>query len=278
MADLLTKALLNADVDAKVTTNGANENTGARVNDCLNNIVDTFFGVAANAPTLTFSTNTDTAGSEPLGGAIRFNNATIGSVTQIALGGVVNGVNKGDLFTGVTGILRGHVLGTTDTFEFLITGVPTFGLWTLVPVTYLKGTIPTNLAECAIDFLPANTINAATTSALALKADIASIPKRYKWIGDGGGATGTVVANTLGVTINVTNPGTGTYVFTAASGTPFTAGKTTISVQAIGGGTAYFTDADNPGGSTTIQAAYIFDAAGAFSDTPRYQVIIEVEP
>lgn len=44
MADLGSKAALNADVDAKVTTNGANENTGARVNDCLNNIVDTLYG------------------------------------------------------------------------------------------------------------------------------------------------------------------------------------------------------------------------------------------
>ena len=226
MADLLTKALLNADVDAKVTTNGANENTGARVNDCLNNIVDTFFGVAANAPTLTFSTNTDTAGSEPLGGAIRFNNATIGSVTQIALGGVVNGVNKGDLFTGVTGILRGHVLGTTDTFEFLITGVPTFGLWTLVPVTYLKGAIPTNLAECAIDFLPANTINAATTSALALKADTSSLAVEYTALMDPGNppaVNGTNEQNGFGGTPAWALEGTGIWSLTITGA--FTAGK-----------------------------------------------------
>lgn len=44
MADLGSKGALNADIDAKVTTNGANENTGARVNDCLNNIADTLYG------------------------------------------------------------------------------------------------------------------------------------------------------------------------------------------------------------------------------------------
>jgi len=44
MADLGSKSALNADVDAKVTTNGTNANTGARVNDCLNNIVDTLYG------------------------------------------------------------------------------------------------------------------------------------------------------------------------------------------------------------------------------------------
>ena len=41
MADLGSIAALKADIDAKVTTNGANENTGARVNTSLNNMVDT---------------------------------------------------------------------------------------------------------------------------------------------------------------------------------------------------------------------------------------------
>lgn len=116
------------------------------------------------------------------------------------------------------------------------------------------------------------------TQANAIGSVSDSMPKRYKWIGDGGAATGTVIANTLGVTINVTNPSTGTYVFTAASGTPFTTNKTTIYVQSVDGGTAYITGADNPSSSTSIQEVHTYDIAGALDNSPRYQVIIEVEP
>lgn len=116
------------------------------------------------------------------------------------------------------------------------------------------------------------------TQANAIGSVSDSMPKRYKWIGDGGATTGTVIANTLGVTINVTNPSTGTYVFTAASGTPFTTNKTTIYVQSVDGGTAYITGADNPSSSTSIQEVHIYDIAGALDNSPRYQVIIEVEP
>jgi len=101
--------------------------------------------------------------------------------------------------------------------------------------------------------------------------------KKYKWIGDGGAATGTVVANTLGVTINVTNPSAGTYVFTAASGTPFTANKTTITVQNISDRGAWrFTDSvltDN-----TECRAFFADVSETGADPVKYQVIIEVEP
>ena len=49
MADLGSQEALLADVDAKVTTNGANENTGARVNANLHNIVDTLWNHAGIA-------------------------------------------------------------------------------------------------------------------------------------------------------------------------------------------------------------------------------------
>ena len=154
MADLGGKTALKSDLDAKVTTNGANENTGARVNAGLTNIIDTLFGVANMAPTLTFSFDTDLDNTGGPSQSIRFNNAAIASTTAVAFNGVVNGVNKGDLFTNVSGILRGHVLGTTDTFEFRIIGTPVFGLWTVFAVEYLSGSKPASGAECAIDFLP----------------------------------------------------------------------------------------------------------------------------
>lgn len=43
MADLGSKAALQSDINAKVTTNGANENTGARVRASLTNILDTIY-------------------------------------------------------------------------------------------------------------------------------------------------------------------------------------------------------------------------------------------
>lgn len=105
----------------------------------------------------------------------------------------------------------------------------------------------------------------------------AAIPKRYKWIGDGGATTGTVVANTLGETINVTNPGAGQYIFTAASGTPFTAGKTTITVQNQSSRNQWLL-VDSEINSNTVCAAYFADITGTGADPALYQVTIEVEP
>jgi tripartite-type tricarboxylate transporter receptor subunit TctC len=118
--------------------------------------------------------------------------------------------------------------------------------------------------------------NAALATALAGKANVADIPKRYKFHGDGGAATGTVVANTLGVTINVTNPSTGEYFFTAASGTPFTADKVTIVPTMIGSASVLMTSIEDT--STTVCKVFFFDNSGSPTDPSRYQVIIEVEP
>ena len=169
MADLGSKAALNADVDAKVTTNGANENTGARVNDCLNNIVDTLYGSGA-APTATFSTNTNTA-QDPGQDTVRFNSGTIASVTEIGLSDVVGGVDKGTLNSQFSGIIQFRPVGTTETIEFQITSV-VHTSWTRYTVTYLKGALPANGTVMAVRFLPSNTVNAATTAALAGKAKV----------------------------------------------------------------------------------------------------------
>jgi hypothetical protein len=48
MADLGSIAAVKADIDAKVTTNGANENTGARVNTLLQNMTDTIDALKAD--------------------------------------------------------------------------------------------------------------------------------------------------------------------------------------------------------------------------------------
>ena len=117
-----------------------------------------------------------------------------------------------------------------------------------------------------------------TDDALALKADIASIPQRYKFTGDGGAATGTIGVNTFPMAVTVTNPSAGDYRFTAASGTPFTAGKTYV--------TAIANDASNPLAckltSLDSTSAYIliFDATTGTPTDPStgYLITIETEP
>lgn len=52
MSDLGSKTALTSDINSKVTTNGANENTGSRVNQCLRNMVDTTYAAMANTVTM----------------------------------------------------------------------------------------------------------------------------------------------------------------------------------------------------------------------------------
>lgn len=116
-----------------------------------------------------------------------------------------------------------------------------------------------------------------TDDALALKADIASIPKRYKFTGDGGAATGTIGVNTFPMAVTVTNPSTGFYRFTATSGTPFTVGKTYVSVALI--------DPTNPLtwkldsiGDTQIELRLFNTTDGVEADPSSYLITIETEP
>ena len=117
--------------------------------------------------------------------------------------------------------------------------------------------------------------NAALAAALAGKAD--AIPQ-YKFTGDGGATTGTVAKNTYPTAFTVTNPGAGQYRFAAVSGTPFTTGKTFVSIMAIDG--------------STVLAWKVFGLSDAqveisFCDTvsqvgvdpnPGYTICIETEP
>lgn len=116
------------------------------------------------------------------------------------------------------------------------------------------------------------------TAKLALKADVADLPLRYKFTGDGGAATGTIGVNTFPMAVNVTNPGAGDYRFAAASGTPFTVGKTYVSVIAIDGSASlgYKLSAISDA-QINIQ---IFDTASGTPTDPGigYLITIETEP
>ena len=116
-----------------------------------------------------------------------------------------------------------------------------------------------------------------TDDALALKADIASIPKRYKFTGDGAAATGTIGVNTFPMAVNVTNASAGQYRFEAASGTPFTLGKTTVTITVIDP-SAYL--AAKVTSMTTLRADIeFFDTLTQLTADPaNYQITIETEP
>lgn len=230
MSDLGTKALLDDDLDAKVTTNApAKENTGLRVRTFLHNLIDTLYALIGRdiAPTATFSTNTNTA-QDPGQDTVRFNSGTIGSVTELALSDVVGGVDKGDLNSRFSGIIQFRPVGTTETIEFQITDTPFHTTWTRYTVTYLKGSLPANGTVMAVRFLPVNVVTQTITSgekttspsedavfdALAGKADAVAI---YQAIISQSGTddpTVVVVVNTLGVTVTWTRNSAGYYTGT----------------------------------------------------------------
>lgn len=155
MADQGSQALLQADLDAKVTTNGANENTGLRVRTFLTNFIDTIYALIGRnlSPSYAFSTNTDTA-SDPGADVFRFNSATTSSVTEIAISSIDQaGNDKGTLNSLQSGILSIRVVGENTTLEFRIKSAvhTTFTVWT---VQYLKGVKPANNAVCVMEFRP----------------------------------------------------------------------------------------------------------------------------
>lgn len=121
-----------------------------------------------------------------------------------------------------------------------------------------------------------NILETQANSIGAVSDEVDALPKRYKWVGAGGGNTGTEIANTIGVAITVTYQDTGVYLLTPVSGTPFTAGKTTITVTVIAesGLPFYATGRVEPDGA----AAYFIDGSESAADPGGYQVIIEVEP
>lgn len=226
-------------------------------------------------PVITFSTNT-TTNADPGQATIRFNNGTIASVTEIALSDADSeSIDKGDLNSRCAGIIQLRTVASAATIEFLITAI-VHTSWTRYTVTYLKGSLPTNGTAMTYKFLPSNAATPAVTTALAGKVDSASLPLRYKFTGDGGAATGTIGVNTFPMAVTVTNLGVGLYYFTAASGTPFTTGKTYVNV-------ALFTNSPlawrlDALGDTEIRIGIFDTTDGSAADPTTYLIAIETEP
>lgn len=93
---------------------------------------------------------------------------------------------------------------------------------------------------------------------------------------NGGSITANVLQNTLGDTINWTNPLNGTLFGTAVSGNPFIAGKTwTIGGSYNNGGQPYFTICDTL--ATNIVSVKLFLYDGTITGTPNFaNVTVEI--
>ena len=118
MANLGSLAALIADINAKVTTNAANENTGSRVNQCLQNIADTLNAICVT------SVNGDTGPVVSLGSTSIPDQSTLGTanVTE-ALDTIVDFLNNlpappVNSVNGETGsvVLTAPDIDVTDTF------------------------------------------------------------------------------------------------------------------------------------------------------------------
>ena len=98
---------------------------------------------------------------------------------------------------------------------------------------------------------------------------------------NGGSPIATILQNTLGTTINWTNPANGTLFGTAASGTPFTLNKTWVVGGAYNnGGQPYFT-IGSATGLTNIVNVKLFLYDGTITGTPNFsnlQIEIRVYP
>lgn len=158
MSDLGSFAAAKTDIDDKVTTNGANENTGARVNDCLNNIVDTVEGrlnanVSFGIP-MTFSTATVGAPAE---GVFRFDNATVGDITNGFFHMTApTGVDNANLWS-LNNPQRGYVQVTHSggvlVMQFTGEGANNGGVYE-AGMDHVSGPLPANNAPCRVVYLP----------------------------------------------------------------------------------------------------------------------------
>lgn len=104
-------------------------------------------------------------------------------------------------------------------------------------------------------------------------APSASMPSKYKWIGDGGTFSGVEIVNTYPNPISVSNPENGKYVFTT-TGNSFELNKTIVIPTNCSGekiSTSWEFISENE------INVFTFDMNNNFTDPLKYQVIIETE-
>ena len=126
-------------------------------------------GVTGPKGGLRYTFSTTTTDADPGNGIFRFNNATIGSATQIFIDLLdadgVTQTNFLDSWDDSTNTVEGTLViqgRTTDTSvsTWNITGVTTATGYRKISVTYISGTAPANSADCIIQFSRAGDVGA----------------------------------------------------------------------------------------------------------------------
>lgn len=247
MSDLGSLSALLADIAAKVTTNGANENTGARVRACLENIADTVYGSVWGRK----GTNIASAATTDIGAATGDFVHITGTTTITALGTSAAGQTRKIVFDGILTLTHnatslilptGANITTAagDTAVFISEGS---GNWRCVNYSSKSG-LPLVLTQAIVDGLNASnvgpyapsTINPYITAEESANsyAPIASVPN--VWVADcldfsNPGANTTVLKTQLG-TVSIATNGTGDYEITSSA--KFTTATTILLIFSSG--------------------------------------------
>jgi hypothetical protein len=216
MSDLGSLAALIADIEAKVTTNGANENTGARVQQSLKNIADTLNGLIKDPAGLPYRFSTTTNPSGIGTSYVRVNNATVGAVTELYIhqedmsitdrAAVLATLSAGGLV-----YLNSRVDGNT-VGVFKATSCVDSGTYFTITGT-LNGTLPNDNDEIRVTVAPAEVTG--------VKRYVARLFQE-----DTNAPVANVLENTLGGTVVWTYDSVGNYIATLAGA--FTANKTHV--------------------------------------------------
>lgn len=131
--------------------------------------------VNAYAGAVSFTFSTTTTDADPGAGTIRFNNATIASVTSLYIDNTSTGGTSVtgwlDSFDDANSTTNRGVLAVRSTTDqsvfalFTVTGAVTDGTgYRKVPVAYLSGVLPANGADLVLGFSPSGPASAATVT------------------------------------------------------------------------------------------------------------------
>ncbi len=119
-------------------------------------------GDSGNTAGLRYNFDTSTTDADPGAGLFRFNNGTVGDITEVYLDALDQGANDQlnyiDTWADSSSTVKGHLLvDSADSADptflvFEITGVTTASGYRKVAVSYLSGSLPANAEACAITF------------------------------------------------------------------------------------------------------------------------------
>ncbi len=269
MSDLGSKTALQSDCDTKVTTNGANENTGLRVRTFLTNFIDTVYAAFQGYGSNVTAASTVDFGAQPAAFPL------VGTTTVTSFGTAAAGVKRTVMcgsatpitYNATSLIIPGSASITTapeDKFTALSLGG---GNWIITDYQRRDG----SLLVSEVD----NNLTASTTRAPSKSAVNAGLDaKGTVWAANikNDGSVDLLEYNALGGTITPANTGTGTYSITA-SGSQFT-GIPIVHVSLRAGASGSVSAAVTSDSAASVST---FDAAGLPSDKD-FTITITVYP